>query len=183
MTTTETGAQCRAYIADLAAYNNGHLWGRWLDLDGLDAEDIKAEIGRIIESSPEPGAEEYAVHDWDGVPSHFGEWPDWERVADYVAVVVELDDMEREAFDAWLDNSSSGTAPSLDAFREEYAGTYEDGEEYAGQLAEDTEAVNWRALRWPLTCIDWGAAFRELEIGGDIWSHRGSHGLHVFRNY
>jgi len=39
------------------------------------------------------------------------------------------------------------------------------GADYAQQLAEDCCDFNWDKLRWPLTCIDWAGAWRELRMG------------------
>ncbi|WP_414590041.1 antirestriction protein ArdA [Scytonema sp. PCC 10023] len=49
------------YIACLAAYNAGKLHGSWVTVDG-DADDLEGEIKKIIATSPEPDAEEWAIH-------------------------------------------------------------------------------------------------------------------------
>src|SRR5713226_7065571 len=51
------------YVADLAAYNEGHLHGAWIDAT-QDPEDIGAEISAILAKSPVAGAEEWAIHDY-----------------------------------------------------------------------------------------------------------------------
>ncbi len=51
----------RIYVACLAAYNNGHLHGRWIDA-AQDAEDIQSEISEMLSASPIPNAEEWAIH-------------------------------------------------------------------------------------------------------------------------
>lgn len=172
----------RCYVADLAAYNSDRLIGEWLALDGLSADEIRAEVDAIIRRSPFPGAEEYAIHDWDGLPSSFGEWPDWEEVAAYVEAMSGLAEGEREAFAAYCDNIGAPVnSETLDGFSEAYCGCFADGAEYASLLAEELDTVPLDAP-WPLGHIDWEAAWRDLELGGDYWSQRGSEGLHVFRN-
>lgn len=50
-------------------------------------------------------------------------------------------------------------------------------EDYAEQLAEDIGAINPKAASWPLNCIDWEQAARELQMdytsisfdGTDYW--------------
>jgi antirestriction protein len=183
-TTNTAGGDFRCYVADLAAYNSGRLIGEWLTLDGLSADEIRAEVAAVIARSPFPGAEEYAIHDWDGISATFGEWPDWEQVAAYVAAMEELgdDESDREAFAAYCDNIGEPVTPeTLDSFRDAYCGCYRDGAEYAEDLAEELGAVPDPAP-WPLSCIDWDAAWRELELGGDNWAHRGECGLHVYRS-
>lgn len=177
---TQTPAQCRAYVADLAAYNAGELIGQWIDLDGLDADEMKAAVQAVIDASPFPGAEEYAIHDWDGVPSSFGEWPDWERVAAYVEVVTELDEEELEAYEIWHDCEPDYNT-ELEAFRDAYRGCFTSGADYAQDLAEDLGLPESNA--WPCCCIDWEHAWQELRMGGDNWGEQGFRGFHVFVNH
>ncbi|MGW0019942.1 antirestriction protein ArdA [Rhodococcus sp. NPDC003382] len=58
----------RIYVASLADYNAGRLHGAWLDA-GRDPADLQADIRAMLAAAPEPGAEEYAIHDYEG----FGE--------------------------------------------------------------------------------------------------------------
>jgi len=169
----------RAYVADLAAYVAGELIGQWIDLDGLDADQMKAAVQAVIDASPFPGAEEYAIHDWEGVPSSFGEWPDWDLVAAYVEARQEMDDERREAFRIWH-NYAPDFNNEGEAFQEEYQGAYQDGAEFAIYLADELGLQIEDA--WPYRNIDWEAAWHDLRIGGDYWSESSSHGFHVFRN-
>lgn len=50
------------YVACLAAYNNGFLYGAWIDLK-QPLESIYAEIHEMIAKSPAPDAEEWEIHD------------------------------------------------------------------------------------------------------------------------
>lgn len=52
------------YVACLASYNNGVLYGRWIDA-AQDEEIICEEINEMLSRSPSPGAEEYAIHDFE----------------------------------------------------------------------------------------------------------------------
>ena len=53
------------YVACLASYNNGILFGEWIDATQSET-DIMAEIYDMLENSPEEDAEEFAVHDYEG---------------------------------------------------------------------------------------------------------------------
>lgn len=55
----------RIYVASLADYNAGRLHGVWLEADREPAE-VHADIQALLAASSEPGAEEYAIHDYDG---------------------------------------------------------------------------------------------------------------------
>jgi len=57
--------EIRIYVADLAAYNNGRLHGVWINAC-LDPEDIQEQVNKMLAESPEPDAEEYAIHDFEG---------------------------------------------------------------------------------------------------------------------
>ena len=52
----------RIYVACLAAYNGGRLHGEWIDAD-QSADDIGEAIKQMLSRSPEPCAEEWAIHD------------------------------------------------------------------------------------------------------------------------
>jgi len=51
------------YIACLASYNNGILYGKWIDANQF-SKDLEVEIQEILAESPEPNAEEWAIHDY-----------------------------------------------------------------------------------------------------------------------
>ncbi len=53
--------QPQIYVACLAAYNNGRMHGVWIDAT-LEVEEISKQISRMLAKSPEPDAEEYAIH-------------------------------------------------------------------------------------------------------------------------
>lgn len=54
-----------------------------------------------------------------------------------------------------------------DAYQGQTEGCTEEraGANFAQELAEDCGDIDWQKLRWPLTCIDWDAAWHELEVG------------------
>ncbi len=49
------------YVACLASYNNAILHGVWIDATQSE-DDIMKEIWEMLDNSPEPNAEEYAIH-------------------------------------------------------------------------------------------------------------------------
>lgn len=55
----------KIYVACLAAYNNGRLHGAWIAAN-QDADCIHEEIKKMLSESPEPHAEEWAIHDYEG---------------------------------------------------------------------------------------------------------------------
>lgn len=69
-TTIETS---RVWVGCLASYNNGVPHGDWFDVDSYaDAEDFSGAVTKeVLETSPEPRAEEFHICDHDG----FGPFP------------------------------------------------------------------------------------------------------------
>ncbi len=62
---TDETASIKIYVACLAAYNNGILHGRWIDAT-LGEDHIWEGIKAMLAASPTPGAEEHAIHDYEG---------------------------------------------------------------------------------------------------------------------
>src|SRR3954452_17997246 len=79
----------RIYVASLADYNVGNLHGRWIDAtQGADA--IRREIAEMLAASPEPDAEEYAIHDYDNFRGlRLAEFEDIDRVAEVAILIAE----------------------------------------------------------------------------------------------
>jgi antirestriction protein len=85
----------RIYVACLASYNAGILHGRWIDASS-DPDAMQGEIDAMLKASREPGAEEWAVHDYDGVPSGLGEYPGLDKIAAFVALCEEFDFLDSD---------------------------------------------------------------------------------------
>ncbi|MEP0248115.1 antirestriction protein ArdA, partial [Roseibium sp.] len=50
----------RIYVACLAAYNGGRLHGQWID--ATEPDEVREEVRTMLATSPEPDAEEWAIH-------------------------------------------------------------------------------------------------------------------------
>jgi antirestriction protein len=171
MTTNETP---RVYVACLAAYNAGRLHGEWVDAD--DADTIREGIAHVLKTSPIPGAEEWAFHDFDGFGGlALGEYEDVDKVAELGAAIAE----HGAAFAAYAGNVGTEYA-DVDGFEEAYQGEHDSEEDFAQSLADDLGAVP-DDLGWPLSCIDWERAAREL-FTGDYYSINSGGGVYVFRS-
>ena len=191
ITTTATKPACVAdylpevgvYIACLASYNSGRLHGAWIDLEGdTDEEDLQEAIAWVLATSPAPDAEEWAMHDSSGLPSYLSR-TEWPALAELVSWADELSNYpgedEREAYR--LACEDQGQTIDEDSFRETYCGTYSSGEDYAQELAHELGSIPEDAA-WPLTCIDWESAWRELTYDGYREEDCGSGGVHIFRS-
>lgn len=166
----------RIYAACLAAYNSGILHGRWIDAT-QDVDDIRTEIRAMLAASPIPGAEEHAIHDYEGfAPLSLGEYESIERVAAIAKGIEE----HGEAFAAWLSNDDS---VDLDDFTEAYAGTWDSEKEYAENYIEDTGG--WAGV-YPIPDALWSYLDMDMitrDLMQDYFSVKASdYRVHIFRS-
>lgn len=161
----------RIYVACLASYNAGRLHGAWIDAD-QDPEAIHEGIDTMLSESPIPGAEEWAVHDTEGLPD-LGEFPDLERLAAIAQGIAE----HGEAFRAYLECFNADQA-SEDDFLDRYQGEFDDEAAYAEDLLDSTGALD--AMPDHLAgYFDFGAYGRDLLLNGEVCRS----GYYWFANY
>ena len=154
------------YIACLAAYNSGTLHGYWVDLEEASSvEDIRECIAYTLATSPALGAEEYAVHDHQGLPACLqSEWPDWQQVEAFMEARYSLHETERSAH--LIACNINHRVLDEQEFSESFCGFWERPEDFAQEQAEQTadHDVDWN--QWPINCIDWQSAWRDLSCDG-----------------
>jgi len=163
----------RIYVACLAAYNNGQLHGAWIDAD-QSADAIHEAIRAMLASSPIPGAEEWAIHDYEDFGGiQLSEYEDIDRVAEIAALLVE----HGEPFGAWYSYDPSADVSS---FQDAYCGEYESEKAYAEELVDDAGMLDSipENLRH---YFDYARFARDLFMS-DMHSVRSGHGtVYVFR--
>lgn len=121
----------KIYVADLEAYNNGRLVGVWLDLtDYEDAEELMDAISRFLKES---GGEEFAIHDYENLPSsmyseYMGE-RDFQQIYDMIDLAKDKD----LPLDVIMEIVSQFDESALD----EYQGSYDSAVDFAEQLVDD----------------------------------------------
>ncbi|OKH75846.1 antirestriction protein [Mycobacterium sp. SWH-M1] len=180
---TEPKPSPAIYVASLADYNNGRLHGAWIDA-AREPDAIQADIDAMLASSREPGAEEWAIHDYE----QFGRW----KVNEYDAI-EQVSRIARNiaehgyAYSAWADVFEGEEASfDIDAFREAYLGHYDSVLEYVEQMADDLgfsdEIAKLPEHLRNYVHIDYGALARDLRLSGDIAAVEDpSGGLWIFR--
>ena len=170
------------YIASLSDYNAGRLIGEWVDIDAATTEeDLYEAVAAVLAQSREPGAEEFAIHDFDGFPAGLvGEYDPLARVAAYGRFLAE--DAEGERF-AFLEDLGPSLDPEdlEDAFSEAFYGVYETRAEFAEDLLESTSGLdsvpgNLRPY------FDFDAYARDLEFGDFAYVRLPDYRIAVFRS-
>ena len=153
----------RIYVACLASYTNGKLHGAWIDCEGKDSEDLAEEIKtKVLDTSPEPNSEEYAVHDNKG----FGGWSLGEHPS--LDEIVTICEMIKKNSDAYLGASQiANDIPTLESLIEGFQGIFDSKKEYGAQFWEDSGLIDQipQNLRSYINYESW---VRDCEYGGDI---------------
>jgi antirestriction protein len=168
----------RIYVASLADYNAGRLHGEWITLDE-DRDALWAHVQSMLASSPEPIAEEWAIHDFEGFgPLALDEYENLDAVHRIAAGIAE----HGEAFAHWaslLDRNE--WSEELDAFIDHYLGSWSSMEEFVEQMLDDmgidTDEIGPEFLQ-PYIHVDIEALARDVAM--DYRVSEGREGVHVF---
>lgn len=172
-TTATQDSDIRIYVACLAAYNYGILHGHWINAD-QDADDIRTEIAAMLKASPIHGAEEYAIHDYEGFEDiSISEYHGIEEVAALAEFIAEHGELGAELFKHYGDIDTAETA-----LEDDYCGEYRSLADYAEQSTEGI-AVIPDALRY---YIDYDAMARDMAMGDVLVIETGIESVHVFLN-
>jgi antirestriction protein len=172
------------YVACLAAYNSGRLHGHWMDA-ARSAEKIHADIKDMLRRSPVPGAEEWAIHDYEGFCGlTLGEYENVEEVAALASVI----EKHGEAVAHYINNRGRdfvdlGTLG--EDFEDAFVGQYESLRGFAEANAEELGfgGLTPGQLEGIWGFVDWDHVAHELTIT-DYWSadtREGGGGVYVFR--
>ena len=169
----------KVWVASLSDYNAGRLHGAWVAV--RDEEALWAGIRSVLASSPVPGAEEWAFHDYEGFgPVEPGEYESVEDIACLAAGITE----HGPAFAHYANLVGWRDGERLRHFDEAYEGHFEDLAAYGDHLIEayDFESTiqELPELIIPYLRIDSAAFAREMETGGMIMTSEGDGGVYVF---
>jgi len=171
----------RVYVASLADYNSGRLFGRWIDAD-VSGDELSEQVDEMLRDAPTPGAEEWAIHDYDGFgPLQLREYENLETVSQIARGIVE----HGEAFAHWVAIVGTSDDDALARFEDAFLGTYESLEAYAEGLLDDmgyldgVENAVPEGMQ-PYVQFDIAGFARDLVLSGDITTSEGSEGVYIF---
>jgi antirestriction protein len=161
------------YVACLAAYNAGTLHGKWIP-GAQDADSLHTEVRELLKQSPEPLAEEWAIHDYEG----FGDI----RIHEYeslseVSRLALLIETHGEAFAAYAAHVGTESATE-ESFLDAYRGHWDSELAYAQDLFDELYAHELpEHIRF---YIDYEAFSRDLFLDGHSSVRSSDFGVHVF---
>ncbi|HWZ23392.1 MAG TPA: antirestriction protein ArdA [Cytophagaceae bacterium] len=162
----------KIYVACLAAYNNGHLHGEWIEAN-QDAEAISDQIKEMLAKSPIAGAEEWAIHDYEGFCGlRLSEYESIENVAEMAAMIKE----HGEAWAKFAEYEGIEYA-TVERFEEAYAGEWVSEEDFAESLAEETMEIPQHLAFY----IDYEKLARDLFINDYFSADSENCKVYVFR--
>lgn len=164
------------YVGTYRKYNEGSLYGAWLDLTSFDDyDDFMATCRYLHEDESDP---ELMSQDFMYFPeSYYHEgWMD-EETFDAIREFAELSEDEQEAYSVYCKYAS---APTIENFRDNYCGEYHSIKDYLEY--NDDEACMFLGLSYDefdrlRSYIDFEAIAIELDIDG--WLEKDGY---VFRN-
>lgn len=171
----------RIYVASLSDYNAGRLHGAWLNA-AADVDELAADVDAMLAKSPTAGAEEWAVHDYEGFgPIHLGEYEDLATISQLAQGIAE----HGPAFAHWAALVGTTERDALDRFEDAYLGHYESIEAYAEALFDDLgyQDLVERAIPehlQPYLRLDVEGFARDLELAGDVTTSEGDGGVYVY---
>ena len=170
-----SGDRPAIYVACLAAYNNGILHGATIWAD--DADQMQADTRAILARSPEPDAEEWAIHDYAGFEgAHIEEYQSFESVAEIAAFIEERGEVGAKV----LEHFGQDLDDARKAF-EDYCGEFESLADYAEELTTECGTPIPESLRH---YIDYASMGRDMEINGDVFTVETGHDeIHIFRGH
>jgi len=163
--------QPKIYVACLASYNNGILYGKWIDAS-QPVDDIRNEINKMLADSPMVGAEEWAIHDYEDFGSiDLSESEDLDTMSEIVAFIREHGDAGTEIL-----NYHGNDLESAKRSMEEYCGAYDSEEDFARGLMEDCYEIPDYLENY----INYESFARDLFVN-DYLSLEKDYKIHVFR--
>ena len=177
--TTTTKASPRIYVADLAAYNNGRLHGVCVELNDDATEDtVREQIEKMLATSSEPFAEEYAFHDYEGFGDYSEEYTSIETLLGIAKGISE----HGEVFVRYMTHTGiDEPEEALKSFEEAYAGEWNSQIEFGESLFEElgyTKEIPEHLQNY----IDTEAWTRDLFLSGDYFAIHYENATHVFRS-
>lgn len=150
-------------------------------------------MGYDIITKDVPSAEEWAIHDYEGLGADLGEYAGLDEVAKRVALIEAADEIGIPAavlsefareFGNSTDDADDIAEKARDAYRGqfEYRGESETWGDMAADLEEETGGLDEVPERFR-NYIDFEAIGRDLRLGGDLTAYEHDGDLYFFWNH
>ena len=147
-----TLSEARVYVGTYARYNNGSLFGKWLDLSDYSDKDEFLEACRELHKDEQDP--EYMFQDYENIPETlFSESSLSEKFFELRDATENMDETVQEAFFIWCEDANKDfnkeDADSLvSAFTNDYIGQYDSEEDYAEEYIRETQDLSDFVLQY-----------------------------------
>jgi len=161
---SNTDTEPRIYVACLASYNAGTLYGEWIDA-AREVEELRDEIQLMLQRSPTPYAEEWAIHDHEGfLPLEPGEYEDLEQVCEAATPIAEYGEVPAHVLEDVGGFGHHETAKM--ALEELSIGVYDSPSDWMEELLDEGiyGPINDKLRSY----IDSDRLARDMELSGDV---------------
>ena len=134
------------------------------ELTGYDNAELVC-VGEGLTALQVPSAEEWAMHDMEGLPKFFGEYSGLSAVADYMELAEEQGSIDSEDLRAIVDDYGS-VEDAKSALEDNFCGIYESFKDYAEETADEQMACygKTKEVEWLTRYFDYDAFARDLKM-------------------
>ncbi|MBT2383851.1 antirestriction protein ArdA [Streptomyces sp. ISL-11] len=163
----------RIYVASLSDYVNGRLHGVWIAADQAP-EDLGTEVNVMLKASPEPDAEEFAIHDYEDFGGiDIGEYESLETVSALAQLVTQ----HPPEVVGYLLGEGLEPEEITEAIDDRFCGVHDSLTDYAWEWIDDLGDLpkHYHDYRWSIA----KAMAHDWEVGGEFVTVRTSEGLAV----
>ena len=169
---TVTLSEARVYVGTYNKYNNGSLFGKWLDLSDYSDKDEFLEACRELHKDDQDS--EFMFQDYENIPEAFisESWLS-EKFFEVRDAIEKLSETQQEAFFVWCDHhnhdiNEEDVENLISFFEDDYQGEYKDEEDYAYEIVEQC----YELPEFAKTYFDYSAFARDLFMT-DYWMDNG----------
>ena len=171
------------YVGTYKKYNNGSLFGEWVDLTKFATyEDFMRYFRKLHKDERDP---EFMMQDFEGYPRslYYESGMDEDtfyKIKEYWDA-FDGDDVMRAAYEAYIDYVGDADEISVDKFQEKYMGTFDSEYDYIDEMIEEGVIDPARWAKTEGTWIyDHDAIWRYLDTDGDAMSVSTDYGVAIF---
>ncbi len=139
--TTINFSESRVYVGTYAKYNNGSLYGAWLDLaDYSNKDEFYQACHELHKDESDP---EFMFQEWENIPAGLiSEYSISDKIFDIISVACKLSERDQDELFSYLDYKgidleSEDIRDLIDDFYDHFQGEYDSEEEYAEQIVDE----------------------------------------------
>ena len=165
------------YVGTYEKYNNGSIYGAWLQLeDYADAEEFHKACAALHSDESDP---EYMFQDYEHLPEFlYSESGNVDLIYEWLS----YDTMERGAIEAWLNDICFEPSDRWQNIIDSHHGVWDSEEDFAWHIVEECGGFN--DIPQHLQCyFDCGSYARDLFINDFNSAYYNAGNMHVFSNH